>query len=119
MKVRRGDVVLLQAPFTSRTGGVKTRPMLVVQNDGNNTRMANTILVFITTNLSRVAEPTQVLIDVATSEGKGSGLKQTSAISCENILTVVQNDILRVIGHLPTVLLGKVDDALKVSLALP
>ena len=68
--------------------------MLVVQNDRNNSRMTNTILVFITTNLSRAAEPTQVLIDVTTPEGKPSGLKQTSVVSGENILTVVQTDIL-------------------------
>ena len=118
MSVHRGDVVLLQAPFASRTG-TKTRPMLVVQNDHNNARMANTILVFITTNTSRASEPTQVLIDVATPEGQASGLKQTSVVSCENILTVVQQDILRTIGHLPDVLLRGVDQALKASLALP
>ncbi|MBV9125792.1 MAG: type II toxin-antitoxin system PemK/MazF family toxin, partial [Planctomycetes bacterium] len=103
MSIKRGDVVLLQAPFASRAG-VKTRPMLVVQNDTNNARMANTILVFITTNLTRASEPTQVLVDVGTPEGQASGLKQTSVVSCENILTVVQNDILRTIGHLPDVL---------------
>ena len=117
MTVQRGDVVLLQAPFASRAGA-KTRPMLVVQNDQNNARMSNTILVFITTNLSRAATPTQVLIDVSTPDGKPSGLKQTSVVSCENILTVVQSDILRTIGHLPDVLLQKVDEALRVSLAL-
>jgi mRNA interferase MazF len=86
MTVRRSDVVLLQAPFSSRAG-VKTRPMLVVQNDRNNARMSNTILVFITTNLARAAEPTQVLIDPSTPGGRPSGLKQTSVASCENILT--------------------------------
>jgi mRNA-degrading endonuclease toxin of MazEF toxin-antitoxin module len=60
MSVRRGDVVLLQAPFTSGAGA-QSRPMLVVQNDANNARMANTILVFITTNLARSSEPTQGL----------------------------------------------------------
>jgi mRNA interferase MazF len=118
MSVRRGDVVLLQAPFTSGAGA-KTRPMLVVQNDMNNARMANTILVFITTNLSRATEPTQVLVDVQTPEGRMSGLKQTSVVSCENLLTVVQSDILRTIGHLPDRLMRQVDAALKVSLALP
>lgn len=117
MTVQRGDVVLLQAPFASRAGA-KTRPMLVVQNDSNNARMANTILVFITTNTSRSSEPTQVLIDVGTPEGRPSGLNQTSVVSCENILTVVQQDILRAIGHLPDSLMRRVDQALKVSLAL-
>ena len=118
MSVRRGDVVLLYAPFTNRAGA-KTRPMLVVQNEANNVRMANTILVFITTNLARAAEPTQVLVDVQSVEGKPSGLQQASVVSCENILTVVQSDIQRTIGHLPDCLMRRVDAALKVSLGLP
>lgn len=118
MSVRRADVVLLQAPFTSRAGA-KTRPMLVIQNDANNARMANTILAFITTNTSRVRETTQVLLDIQTPDGRASGLKQTSAVSWENLLTVVQADILRTIGHLPDALMQQVDQALKVSLALP
>jgi mRNA interferase MazF len=118
MSVHRGDIVHIQAPFASRSGA-KTRPMLVVQNDQNNARMANTILVFITSNTSRTAEPTQVLVDVSTPDGLGTGLKQTSVVSCENILTVVQGDILRTIGHLPAALMQRVDQALKVSLGLP
>jgi mRNA interferase MazF len=117
MTVQRGDVVLVQAPFTSRAGA-KTRPMLVVQNDRNNARMANTILVLITSNVSRASEPTQVLVDIQSPEARNSGLKQTSVISCENILTVVQSDILRPIGHLSDVLMQRVDVALKESLAL-
>ena len=93
--------------------------MLVVQNDTNNARMANTILAFITTNLARASEPTQVLRDVQSPEGRPSGLKQTSVVSCENLLTVAQGDILRTIGHLPDPLMQRVDQALKASLALP
>ncbi len=117
MSVRRGDIVLFQVPLTHQTGA-KMRPMLVVQNDANNTRMANTILIFITTNLTRASEPTQVLIDVQTPEGMQSGLQQNSVISCENILTVVQTDIARTIGHLPDSLMRRIDEALKVSLSL-
>ena len=91
----------------------------MVQNDANNARMASTILAFITTNLARSFEPTQVLVDVRTAEGHPSGLKQNSVVSCENILTAVQSDILRTIGHMPDSLMRQVDAALKVSLALP
>jgi mRNA interferase MazF len=117
MSARRGDVVLLQAPFT-RGPGAKTRPMLVVQNDANNVRMANTILVFITTNLSRASEPTQVLIDVSTPDGQQSGIRRTSVVSCENVLTVQQSDVLQTIGRLPDAIMRRVDDALKQSLGL-
>ena len=117
MSIQRGDIVLLSAPFTKGKRR-KMRPMLVVQNDANNARMANTILVFVTSNMTRASEPTQVLIDVSTTVGKQSGLLQDSVASCENILTVVQSDIVRTIGKLPKALMQQVDDALKASLAL-
>ena len=117
MSIRRGDIVLFQTPFVHGTGA-KMRPMLVVQNDTNNARMGNTILVFITTNLTRASEPTQVLVDEKTPDGKQSGLQQTSVISCENVLTVVQSDIARTIGHLPESLMRRGGGAFKGSLSL-
>jgi mRNA interferase MazF len=117
MTVKRGDVVLLNAPFVTRPGG-KIRPMLVIQNDANNSRMANTILATISTNTTRSHEPTQVLIDVATPEGQQSGLLATSVVSTENLLTVRQSQIVRTIGSLPVSIMRQVDAALKESLAL-
>jgi mRNA-degrading endonuclease toxin of MazEF toxin-antitoxin module len=52
MSIRRGDVVLINAPFVTHPGG-KIRPMLVIQNDANNQRMQNTILATISTNTRR------------------------------------------------------------------
>ncbi len=117
MSVQRGDVVLFQTDFVG-SPRTKVRPMLVVQNDANNRRMSNTILVGITTNLSRSSNATQVLIDVSKSEAQQCGLTRTSVVSCENIFTVNQSAILCTIGHFPDSLLQQVDDALKASLGL-
>ena len=117
MNLQRGDVVLINAPFVTRPGS-KIRPMLVIQNDANNQRMRNTILATISTNTSRAAEPTQVLIDVSTPAGKRSGLINDSVVSTENLLTVRQAHITRTIGQLPVALMDQVDLALKSSLAL-
>jgi mRNA-degrading endonuclease toxin of MazEF toxin-antitoxin module len=92
--------------------------MLVVQNDANNARMTNTIVVFITTNLSRAHEPTQVLVDVNTVEGKTTGLTRNSVVSCENILTIHQSDVIRAIGRFSGGLMAEVNVALKASLGL-
>jgi mRNA interferase MazF len=118
MSVSRGDIVLVYAPFVTRRGG-KTRPMLVVQNDTNNQRMQNTIVATITSNVSRAAEPTQVLVDVTTPDGRQTGLLATSVVSTENLLTIRQAHIRKTMGHLPDALMRQVDDALKASLALP
>ena len=117
MSIQRGDIVLINAPFVTRPGG-KIRPMVVIQNDANNQRMRNTILATITTNTSRSAEPTQVLIEVSTPDGKQSGLINDSVISTENLLTVRQSHVTRTIGQLPGSLMDQVDLALKSSLAL-
>ena len=118
MTIHRGDVVLVDAPFITRPGS-KVRPMLVVQDDHNNQRMANTILATITSNVSRSGEPTQVIIDLSTPEGRQSGLLRTSIVSCENILTVRQAHVQRKIGSLPDALMQQVNIALKASLGLP
>jgi mRNA-degrading endonuclease toxin of MazEF toxin-antitoxin module len=47
MTVQRGDVVLAYYPFASGAGGSR-RPVLVVQNDADNARLANTIVAQIT-----------------------------------------------------------------------
>ena len=64
MSAKRGDVVIVRFPFASGTGA-KVRPALVVQNDRNNARMTNIILVAITTTAHRSQEPTQLFVDIA------------------------------------------------------
>ncbi len=115
--MQRGDVVLLNFPFSSGTGS-KLRPALVVQNDQNNQRIGITIVAMITGTTHRTHQPTQVLIDITTPEGQQSGLRLTSAITCENLFTVEQRLVARTIGSLPPDLMLQVDDCLKASLGL-
>ena len=73
MTLSRGDVVLLDYPF-SGGGGSKVRPVLVVQNDRDNRRLTNVILAMITSRTNRAGtEPTQLYLDLATPEGRQSG----------------------------------------------
>jgi mRNA interferase MazF len=117
MSVKRGDVAIVRFPFASGTEA-KVRPALVVQNDHNNSRMTNIILVAITTTTHRSQEPTQLLLEVATPADRQSGLLKDSIVSCENLATVEQSLITRVIGSLPPAVMLQVDDCLKASLAL-
>jgi mRNA-degrading endonuclease toxin of MazEF toxin-antitoxin module len=64
------------------------------------------------------SEPSQVLVDPASDEGKSSGVSRLSAVKCENLYTLPQRSILRTIGHLSPGLLQQVDEALKASLQL-
>ena len=118
MNVTRGDIVLL--PYPQGPGQPpKRRPALVVQSDRNNCRLVNSIFAMITSNISLAQrEPTQLLIDISTPEGKGSGLAQISAVKCENLYTLPTSLVLRKLGALPKPLLDKIDECLRASLDL-
>jgi len=109
MALQRGDVVLVQYPYSSGTGS-KLRPALVVQPDHNNQRLSNVILAPITTTTHRHGEPTQYLIDVSTPEGQAAGLRHTSVVSCENLSTIAQTLVRRRLGHLPDAAMLTVND---------
>ena len=118
MKVSRGDVVLVDYPFSDRTGS-KVRPCLVVQGNRNNQRLDDTIVVTITSRTQFAsAEPTQLLVERKTAAGRQAGLLFDSAVQCENILTVDLQFIRRKIGALPPDAMRQVGDCLKAALEL-
>ncbi len=119
MKVKRGDVVLFDHP--SSTGiGSKVRPVLVVQTDRDNARLTNTIVAMITRTIHRVGRvDTQLLIDITTAEGKTTGLRTTSAVTCSNRFTVSEQLLHRKIGELSPAAMQQVNDCLKAALGIP
>ncbi|HEV7226558.1 MAG TPA: type II toxin-antitoxin system PemK/MazF family toxin [Pirellulales bacterium] len=117
MTSSRGDVVLIDYPFSDRTGS-KVRPALVVQADSLNGRIADTILAAISRSTHR-ASVTQLFVDISTPEGSRTGLRQNSMIQCENLLTYDQRLIIAKIGALSALLLRQIDDCLKAALDLP
>ncbi len=117
MNVHRGEVVLALYPFSSGIGASR-RPAVVIQNDRDNARMRNTIIAQITTNLQRAAEPTHLSIMAASREGRQTGLLHDCVISCNNLATVREDRIDRVIGRLPNALLSRLDDCLRAALGL-
>jgi hypothetical protein len=64
MTFSRGDVVLLDFPF-SGGGGAKTRPALVIQNDRDNRRLSNVIVAMSTRRTDRAGlVTTQLFLDI-------------------------------------------------------
>src|SRR5208282_4528606 len=98
MSVSRGDIVLVDYPFSDRTGS-KVRPALVVQADALNHRITDTILASISRSTHR-ASATQLLIDISMPEGGGTGLRQNSMIQCENLLTYDQRLVITKVGQI-------------------
>ncbi|HEV3006502.1 MAG TPA: type II toxin-antitoxin system PemK/MazF family toxin, partial [Pirellulales bacterium] len=63
-------------------------------------------------------EPTQFLIDPATSQGATAGVSYASAVKCENLATVPQTDIVETVGRLSGELEQQLDDCLRAALDL-
>lgn len=118
MPVSRGDVILTYVQNVGNPGG-KVRPALVVQSDHNNSRLNETIIAAITSNLSRVHEAAQLLIDVSTPDGAASGLLHNSAVRCERLHSIPQADVRRVIGRLSDAVMRQIDACLKAALGIP
>lgn len=110
----RGDIVLVLFPHSDlRTA--KLRPALVVQADDLHTELAQVIVAMITSNLSRAAHPSRVVVRRSSPEGLESGLLTDSVVITDNLATVSEIAIDRVIGHLP---MSQVDTALRHTLGL-
>jgi mRNA interferase MazF len=118
VNLKRSDIVRADLPYSDRSGS-KKRPALVVQCDRNNQRLDDVILAMITTVTERATtEPTQLLIDISTSEGRQSGLPHDSTVKCEHLITLHQRFLGRVIGRLPPEIMQNIDQCLKESLGL-
>jgi mRNA interferase MazF len=116
MKVTRGEVVLVDYPYSDGTGS-KVRPALVVQSDNLNLRITDTILAAISRSQHR-ASMTQILVEIGTPEGAQSGLRQDSMVQCENVLTIDQGQIIATIGRLTGPLMEQIDNCLKATFDL-
>ena len=114
MSYRRGDVVLVIYP-DSTLKTYKLRPALVVQADGLATGLPQHIVAMITSNLTRMGD-TRVVVSLASPEGRSMGTATDSVIVTDNLATVHETAIARVIGTCP--IMVKVDAALRKTLGL-
>jgi len=86
-KIKRGSVVLLPFP-NSNLQTAKMRPALIIQAEDLDTGLEQTVLAMISSNLSRAAHPSRILIETKTEAGKQSGLLFGSVVMTDNLATV-------------------------------
>ncbi len=115
MRCRRGDIALVLFP-DSNLRTAKRRPVLVVQADNLGTGLSQTIVAMITSNLSRTGHPSRIAVSRTTQDGEATGLLTDSVLMTDNLATVFDAEIDRVIGRWPQMTL--VDEALRHTLAL-
>ncbi|MDE0485143.1 MAG: type II toxin-antitoxin system PemK/MazF family toxin [Candidatus Poribacteria bacterium] len=114
LNYKRGDVILAIFP-DSNLLTAKPRPALIVQAENLKTGLSQVIVAMITSKMFRVNHPSRVSILLSTSEGQQSGLITDSVVMTDNLATVAESEIDRVIGSIP---MTKIDMALRHTLNL-
>jgi mRNA interferase MazF len=110
----RGEVYLCSFDPTVGHEIKKTRPAVVIQNDIGNRYSSLTIVAAITSTVSPVLYPVEVLIDPTPA----NGLDVRSSIRLDQIRTVDRQRLVRRLGLLDLGVMAQVDEALKISLGL-
>jgi mRNA interferase MazF len=111
---KRGNIVLILFPHSDlRTA--KTRPALVVQADNLQTELPQIIVAMITSRMLRAQHRSRVIVQLTTPEGQQSGLLTDSVVMTDNLATVAETEIDRIIGTLP---MDNIDAALRHTLGL-
>jgi mRNA interferase MazF len=111
---KRGDIVLVLFP-NSDLRTAKQRPALIVQADALETGLPQVIVAMITSRMFRANHSSRVAILLSTPEGRQSGLLTDSVVMADNLATVMDSAVDRVIGSIP---MAAVDAALRRALSL-
>lgn len=114
MRVRRGDIVIVELDPTQGSEQRGTRPCLVVQNDVGNANAPTTIVVPFTTSFGDQLYPFEVLVPA-----EECALREDSVALCSQIWTIsVDHRITENLGSIPSERMNEVNTALEYSLGL-
>jgi len=114
MVIQRGDIwwAFLREPLGSEPG--YRRPVVIVQSDGFNESLIGTVLaVILTTNLRLADAPGNVLLP-----SRRTGLPKDCVANVSQIVTVDRSFLSDPVGPLPTSLLQRIDEGLRLALDL-
>ena len=112
-EVKRGQIVMLDLPTVSGSVQNGLRPCVIISNNKANKFSPNVIAVPLTSR-NKKDMPTHY----ALQPSKVNGLKVTSTILAEQILTVSKNAIKRVIGVVEDQHIDNVNKIIKESISL-
>ena len=115
--MRRGDIFLVDLDPAQGSEAAKRRPAVVVSNDGANTVAARlgrgvVTVVPVTSRVARIY-PFQVLLPAA-----DCGLPRDSKAQAEQVRSIAVGRLGEHIGRVPAPLMTRVDEALRLHLAL-
>ena len=113
MSIKRGDLFWANLNPTRGSEQAGRRPVVVIQNNIGNEVAATTIIAPLTTKDFSREYPANVCLPKGTC-----GLKFKSTVLLSQIRTIARSRLEARIGQVPPIYLRKIDQAIKISLAL-
>lgn len=111
LKFQRGDIYFVRLDSSTGSEQNGTRPAVILQNDVGNTHSPTLIVATLTSKTEKkAAQPTHCLVEPEKLE--------PSIVQAEQIFTIDKSRVQNFVGHLTPEEMGRVDDAVKISLAL-
>jgi mRNA interferase MazF len=112
--VQRGEVWWAALPKPTGSGPGYPRPVLVVQSDRFNASRIQTVIAAVITKNTALAEaPGNVLVG-----RREAGLRVESVVNVSSLLSVDRRLLRERAGRLPPRTMAKVDEGLRLALAL-
>lgn len=113
MTLKRGDIFFaeLNPVQGSEQGGV--RPVLVVQNDVGNNYSPTTIVLPITSRMSKAKLPTHVALS-----RRESGLSRDSVVLAEQIRTIDKVRLQQKVATLNEMTMARINNAMEISMGI-
>ena len=118
MSYKRGQIVLVPFPFTDLSNRT-ARPAVVLSPHRFNQHSQDVILAAITSKVPAVPNEFEVVIRRTDSEFAKTGLRTTSVIKANKLVTLKQSLIYVTLGQLPAYLLLELDIRLAGAVGLP
>jgi len=112
MNIKRGDICIASLDPVVGKEISKTRPVVIVSNDKNNTFSGTVTILPVTSKRLKRIYPFEVLLP------KGSGsLPKDSKVKADQIRTLDKSRIISILGKLDESAVKSIDRALKIHLA--
>ena len=111
LKFQRGDIYFVRLDSSTGSEQSGTRPAVILQNDVGNAHSPTLIVATLTSKTEKkAAQPTHCLVEPEKLE--------PSIVQAEQIFTIDKSRVQNFAGHLTPEEMSRVDDAVKISLAL-
>ncbi len=111
LKFQRGDIYFVRLDNSTGSEQSGTHPAVILQNDVGNTYSPTLVVATLTSKTEKkAAQPTHCLVEPEKLE--------PSIVQAEQIFTIDKSRVQNFVGHLTPEEMRRVDDAVKISLAL-